>query len=195
MDCLLFLSNALVPLVLFYMIGFGLLQKRPVLDDFLDGAKEGMKTTIKVMPTLIGLMTAVGVLRASGFLDFAGKLFRRSGQSDSHSGADCTGRTGTSRFQCGGNKSGIGHLPDQRAGFTGRNHRVCFDEQYGNRFLLPQRLFWNRSHYKNPIRLKRGDCSYNCRNGSKYFYRDGSLLTIYTKVTENTQLCKNFIRN
>ena len=74
MDCLLFLSNALVPLVLFYMIGFGLLQKRPVLDDFLDGAKEGMKTTIKVMPTLIGLMTAVGVLRASGFLDFAGKL-------------------------------------------------------------------------------------------------------------------------
>lgn len=61
MDCLLFLSNALVPLVLFYMIGFGLLQKRPVLDDFLDGAKEGMKTTIKVMPTLTGLMTAVGV--------------------------------------------------------------------------------------------------------------------------------------
>ena len=68
------MSNALVPLVLFYMIGFGLLQKRPVLDDFLDGAKEGMKTTIKVMPTLIGLMTAVGVLRASGFLDFLGKL-------------------------------------------------------------------------------------------------------------------------
>lgn len=74
MNYLLFFSNALVPLVLFYMIGFGLLQKRPVLDDFLDGAKEGMKTTIKVMPTLIGLMTAVGVLRASGFLDFLGKL-------------------------------------------------------------------------------------------------------------------------
>ncbi|MFR1833801.1 MAG: spore maturation protein [Lachnospiraceae bacterium] len=74
MKYLLFFSKALVPLVLFYMIGFGLLQKRPVLDDFLDGAKEGIRTTIKVMPTLIGLMTAVGVLRASGFLDFLGEL-------------------------------------------------------------------------------------------------------------------------
>ena len=39
------LSNALVPLAVFYMVGFGLLQKRPVLEDFLDGAKEGMRTT------------------------------------------------------------------------------------------------------------------------------------------------------
>ena len=76
----LFLSKAIVPLIIFYIVGFGLLQKRPVLEDFLDGAKEGMKTVSGVMPTLIGLMTAVGVLRASGLLDFvAGLLAKPAG--------------------------------------------------------------------------------------------------------------------
>ncbi|MCI6886022.1 MAG: spore maturation protein [Lachnospiraceae bacterium] len=54
------------------MIGFGLISGRPVFDDFLDGAKEGMKTVAGILPTLIGLMTAVGVLRTSGFLDELG---------------------------------------------------------------------------------------------------------------------------
>lgn len=63
------LSRMLVPLIVSYIIGFGLLSRRPVFDDFLAGAKEGMETVIGLLPTLIGLMTAVGVLRASGFLD------------------------------------------------------------------------------------------------------------------------------
>ncbi|MEG0566535.1 MAG: spore maturation protein, partial [Hungatella sp.] len=69
MKFILFLSQAFVPLIIFYMVGFGVLSKRPVFDDFINGAKEGMKTVVGIMPTLIGLMTAVGVLRASGFLD------------------------------------------------------------------------------------------------------------------------------
>ena len=52
----------MVPLTVFYIVGSGILAKRPVFDDFLDGAKEGMRTVADVLPTLIGLMTAVGVL-------------------------------------------------------------------------------------------------------------------------------------
>lgn len=63
------LSQILIPLMVSYIIGFGLLSKRPVFEDFLEGAKSGMKTVAGILPTLIGLMTAVGVLRASGFLD------------------------------------------------------------------------------------------------------------------------------
>lgn len=66
-----------MPLVIFYIVGFGILAKRPVFDDFIDGAKDGMKTVAGIMPTLIGLMTAVGVLRASGFLDFLAKLLTK----------------------------------------------------------------------------------------------------------------------
>ena len=38
------------------------------------GAKSGFFTVIKIMPTLVGLMVAVGILRASGFLDFLSKM-------------------------------------------------------------------------------------------------------------------------
>jgi len=65
-----YLSEYLVPLVIFYIVGFAALQKRPVFDDFIEGARQGMRTVAGILPTLVGLMTAVGVLRASGFLDF-----------------------------------------------------------------------------------------------------------------------------
>lgn len=69
---LMWLSHALIPILICYIIGFGLLSHRPVFEDFLKGAKEGMRTVAGILPTLIGLMTAVGVLRASGFLDALG---------------------------------------------------------------------------------------------------------------------------
>ena len=69
MKIILFLSDYLVPLILFYIVGFAVLSRRPVFDDFISGAKNGMRTVVGILPTLIGLMTAVGVLRASGFLE------------------------------------------------------------------------------------------------------------------------------
>jgi spore maturation protein B len=70
MNVLVYLSQFIIPLVIFYIVGFGLLNKNNVYDDFVEGAKDGMKTVIGIMPTLIGLLVAVGVLRTSGFLDF-----------------------------------------------------------------------------------------------------------------------------
>ena len=69
-----FLSSMLIPLILFYVIGYGLLVKRDVYHDFLEGAGDGLKIVKNLIPTLIGLMTGVGVLRASGFLDFLGNV-------------------------------------------------------------------------------------------------------------------------
>ena len=75
MKILLFLSDLMIPLILFYIVGFGFLIKRNIYEDFVDGAASGLKTVVKIMPTLIGLMTGVGILRASGFLDMLGRLF------------------------------------------------------------------------------------------------------------------------
>ena len=74
MHFLLFLSEAMVPLMIFYIVGFGVLSGRPVLDDFIDGAKDGMRTVAGIFPTLVGLMVSVGIIRASGFLDFLGEV-------------------------------------------------------------------------------------------------------------------------
>lgn len=70
------LSRMIVPLMVFWMVGMGVLARRPVFEDFLAGARQGMGTVWKVFPTLVGLMTAVGVLRASGFLDAVGGLLQ-----------------------------------------------------------------------------------------------------------------------
>lgn len=68
-----FISDSMVPLMIFYIVGFGILAKRPVLDDFIEGAKDGMKTVAGIFPTLVGLMVSVGVLRESGLLEALGE--------------------------------------------------------------------------------------------------------------------------
>lgn len=73
MQIVLYLTDFIVPLVIFGIIGYGLLMKIPVYDTFIKGAKSGFLMVVKIMPTLVGLMAAVGILRASGLLDVISK--------------------------------------------------------------------------------------------------------------------------
>ena len=77
MQFIIYLSNIIIPLLIFYIVFTGLIEKRPVYDDFVRGAKDGMKTVASILPTLIGLMVGVGVLRSSGFLDFISDLLAK----------------------------------------------------------------------------------------------------------------------
>ena len=74
MHILLYISDFIVPAVILGIVMHGLSQNVNVYDEFIKGAKKGFLTVIKIMPTLIGLMVAVGILRASGFLEFIGKF-------------------------------------------------------------------------------------------------------------------------
>ena len=68
MRFLLYISDYIIPFIFFYIIGMGLLMKQNVFDDFITGAKDGFKVVKDILPTLIGLMVAIGILRASGVL-------------------------------------------------------------------------------------------------------------------------------
>lgn len=74
MKFMLILSDLMIPLVLIYILFYGYSKKINVYEAFIDGAKEGLKTVVKIMPTLIGLMVSVGVLRACGALDLLSKI-------------------------------------------------------------------------------------------------------------------------
>ena len=74
MKLFLYLSDFIVPLMIFGIICYGITMKIPVYDTFVKGAKDGFLTVIKIMPTMVGLMVAVGVLRASGFLEFLAQM-------------------------------------------------------------------------------------------------------------------------
>lgn len=74
------LSSFLIPLVVFYIVGYGLLNKEKVYDIFVDGVKEGFQIVLGIAPTLVGLMVAVGVIRASGALDMLAKVLSPIGE-------------------------------------------------------------------------------------------------------------------
>lgn len=77
MQFLLFLSESIIPLIVFLIVAYGLLNHQNVYQDFLKGAKDGFFTVIDILPTLVGLMTAVGILRASGFFDFLSEILKK----------------------------------------------------------------------------------------------------------------------
>ena len=76
MKFLVYLSDYCIPLLLFYMIAYGLLTKTDIYKEFTEGAKDGFQVTLGILPTLIGLMTGVGMLRASGFLEMLSELLK-----------------------------------------------------------------------------------------------------------------------
>ena len=68
------LSSIIIPAIIFYIVGYGLINKCNVYEVFIAGAKDGLKTVFGIVPTLVALMVAVGVLRSSGFLTFFGEM-------------------------------------------------------------------------------------------------------------------------
>ena len=68
MNILIFLSQVSIPLILFYIVGFGILMKCKVYEEFVKGAKDGLKTVAGILPTLIGLMVAGGGVMNWSFL-------------------------------------------------------------------------------------------------------------------------------
>lgn len=74
MKFILYSANFILPAVILGIVCYGVLMKVSVYDTFIKGAKSGFFTVVKLMPTLIALMVAVGVLRASGFLNLLAGL-------------------------------------------------------------------------------------------------------------------------
>ncbi len=61
--------NIIVPLIVVAFVAVGLIKKVPVFEVFCKGAFKGLKTVVSIAPTLLGLITAVTMLRESSALD------------------------------------------------------------------------------------------------------------------------------
>lgn len=68
------LSDIIIPILIFFIVGYGFVSGVKVYESFLKGAKEGLGIVMDIVPTLIGLLVAVGMLRASGFFELLGKV-------------------------------------------------------------------------------------------------------------------------
>ncbi len=63
-------SNMLLMGIITIFIAMGLFRRVNVYEQFIEGAKDGFKTAITIIPYLVAILVAIGVFRASGAMDF-----------------------------------------------------------------------------------------------------------------------------
>ena len=63
------LSNGMILLIFFLIVIGALYKKINVFDSFVEGAKGGFETSVKIIPYLVGMLVAISMLRTSGVFD------------------------------------------------------------------------------------------------------------------------------
>ena len=85
------IANILLFSVIILFILTGVRKKINVYDSFVEGAKEGFSTAVRIIPYLVAILVAIGVFRASGAMDFLiqgiATLVRGCGLDDQFVGA------------------------------------------------------------------------------------------------------------
>jgi spore maturation protein SpmA len=63
-------ANVILFSIIVFFIVLALIKKVNVYESFVEGAKDGFQTAIKIVPYLIAILIAIGAFRASGAMDF-----------------------------------------------------------------------------------------------------------------------------
>ncbi|MDR0738901.1 MAG: spore maturation protein [Oscillospiraceae bacterium] len=63
------LGSFILPGMIFVVVIFGFSKKVKIFDTFMKGAKEGLISTISIIPAIIGLIVSISMVKASGALD------------------------------------------------------------------------------------------------------------------------------
>ncbi|CAG7611947.1 Spore maturation protein B [Paenibacillus solanacearum] len=58
-----------IPVIIVFIPLYAAYRKIPVYESFVDGAKDGFDTAIRIIPHLVGMMVAISVFRASGAME------------------------------------------------------------------------------------------------------------------------------
>lgn len=64
-------SSYIVPLVIFITVVTGVCKKNNIYDIFMIGVNEAVKITFDILPSVIGLMMAIGMINSCGIIDIA----------------------------------------------------------------------------------------------------------------------------
>ena len=63
-------SALAIPVLILVFIGYGAFKKVKVYERFVEGAKEGFKIAVKIIPYLVAMLVAIGIFRAGGAMDW-----------------------------------------------------------------------------------------------------------------------------
>jgi spore maturation protein B len=68
--------NFIIPLIILLILAHGYIKGVKVYDAFIEGARDGLMITFRILPYIAAMLMAVGMLRSSGGLDFLLYLLR-----------------------------------------------------------------------------------------------------------------------
>ena len=69
------LNGLLIPILILWLLLAAAWKRLPMYDLFVDGAKEGMRVAVSVLPNLAGMLVAISLMSASGLMDALCRLF------------------------------------------------------------------------------------------------------------------------
>jgi spore maturation protein B len=67
-------ADSAIPVVLAVVFGVGLARGVKVYEVFVEGAKDGFDTAVRIIPYLVAVLVAVGMVRSAGLLDLLSSL-------------------------------------------------------------------------------------------------------------------------
>lgn len=70
------ISLSILPLMILIILSAGIIKKVPVYEEFIEGAKDGFKVSISIIPYLVALIVAISMFRASGALEWLSGLLK-----------------------------------------------------------------------------------------------------------------------
>ena len=69
------ISTWILPFIILTILTIGIIKKVPIYETFTEGAKDGFKVSINIIPYLVAIIVAISMLRASGFIEGIGAMF------------------------------------------------------------------------------------------------------------------------
>ncbi len=63
------ISLYILPVMILTILTLGMAKKVPVYEEFIEGAKDGFKVAVSIIPYLVAIIVAVSMFKASGILD------------------------------------------------------------------------------------------------------------------------------
>jgi len=62
------MTNLIIPLIVLFIITYGLIKKVEIYDEFIEGVKEGLEVCLKLFPTMFAMVMSIDILIKSNIL-------------------------------------------------------------------------------------------------------------------------------
>lgn len=66
------LNNYIIPIIVIVIIAYGFIKRCDIYDNFIEGALEGLKIVVEILPVLLAMIFAVNIFVGSGILEVVG---------------------------------------------------------------------------------------------------------------------------